>query len=78
MADDVFAMIEVEQLVDGDAIDLEGDDYADPWPHEDAFLACELVVVEGTSSEPHLTVVYTNGGNWAFPKGWQVKRRQEC
>lgn len=82
-------MTAVEDLKSGDHIDLENDQYADPFgfngterdPEDGSdeathmYLECEYAVVEDTEEESEtITVVYTDEVNVGFPHGHKVRR----
>jgi hypothetical protein len=76
MADNGIELIKVEDLIEGDAVDLEGDGYADP-KAENPYLGCEFVLVELVEREAaECVAVYFGGFDCVgFPLGHAVKVR---
>jgi hypothetical protein len=85
----VLEEVPVEELKEGDLVDLLNDRYADPFGHSGTesdpddgsdearhmALEDEYATVEGLEIEtPDCTVVYTNLASQGFPHGYKIKR----
>lgn len=66
--------VTVAELIDGDLVDLEGDQYADPEHNHDCYDLERLEVLEMTVETPYYcTLVYFDGATVGFPPDHKLK-----
>lgn len=75
MSEDVFVLTPVEELREGDLVDLEGDPFADTSDEAHSILQYSLVQVEKVEQETaECTAVWFEHDAVGFPHGHQVKK----
>ena len=70
--EDAYFLMDVSDVKEGDQLDLENDEFADPFSDKPV-LKYQYVTVESTYSEKNRFVIYSDVINVAFPLGHKVK-----